>query len=78
MDTSSGMEKGARKESPHESNSRLIIKNLPKHITEDRLAEHFRKMKDTDDVIVTDARIMRTGNKSRQFGFIGFKSEKHA
>ena len=77
MDTSSGTDKGARMEYT-ETSTRLIIKNLPKHITEDRLAEHFRKLKDDETVIVTDARIMRTGNKSRQFGFIGFKSEKHA
>lgn len=28
--------------------------------------------------VVTDAKIMRKGNKSRQFGFVGFKSESEA
>ena len=77
MDTSSGTNQGARMD-PYATSSRLIIKNLPKHMTEDRLAEHFRNMKDDEKMVVTDARIMRKGNKSRQFGFIGFKSEKHA
>lgn len=27
---------------------------------------------------VTDAKIMRKGAKSRQFGFVGFKNEQHA
>jgi multiple RNA-binding domain-containing protein 1 len=27
---------------------------------------------------VTDVKIMRKGVKSRQFGFVGFKSERHA
>lgn len=27
---------------------------------------------------MTDAKIIKKGNKSRQFGFVGFSSEKHA
>lgn len=68
---------GGGRVDPYATSSRLIIKNLPKHMTEERLKEHFRQLKD-ETVVVTDARIMRKGNKSRQFGFIGFKSEKHA
>ena len=60
-----------------DSSTRLIVKNLPKHLTEERLKEHFRKLAG-ETVSVTDARIMRKGNRSRQFGFIGYKSEKHA
>ena len=62
--------------------SRLIVKNLPKHLTEQRFKEHFEKMllkdKSDESLVVTDTKICRKGNKSRQFGFIGFNSEKHA
>jgi len=51
----------------------LIIKNIPKHIDEQRLKLHFSKQG-----TVTDAKIMRKGNKSRLFGFIGFKTEDEA
>ena len=27
---------------------------------------------------MTDAKVMRKGNKSRQFGFVGFKTEEEA
>ena len=57
------------------TNSRLIIKNLPKHLTEDRMREHF---KNNGEFVVTDVKIMRKGNKSRQFGFVGFKNDRHA
>jgi multiple RNA-binding domain-containing protein 1 len=53
----------------------LIIKNLPKHLTEERMREHFQK---SGDFVVTDVKIMRKGAKSRQFGFVGFKNDRHA
>lgn len=53
--------------------SRLIVKGLPKHLTDGRLKAHFMSKGQ-----VTDAKIMRKGNKSRLFGFVGFKSEKEA
>ena len=62
-------------EAPSFTNSRLIVKNLPKHLTEDRMKEHFGN---SGEFIVTDVKIMRKGALSRQFGFIGFKSERHA
>ena len=46
-------------------------------MTEERLKEHFKKLAG-ETVTVTDARIMRKGNRSRQFGFVGYKSEKLA
>jgi multiple RNA-binding domain-containing protein 1 len=50
--------------------SRLIIRNLPKHLTVKRLKEHFERQGE-----VTDARIMKTRDgRSRQFGFVGFKT----
>ena len=57
------------------TNSRLIVKNLPKHLTEDRMKQHFAN---SGEFVVTDVKIMRKGAKSRQFGFVGFKSERHA
>lgn len=54
--------------------SRLIVRNLPKHLTDKRLREHFGAKGE-----VTDVRIMKTRDgKSRQFGFVGFKSEAQA
>lgn len=44
------------------TNSRLIIKNIPKHYTEERMKEHFSKQ---GQFTVTDAKIMRKGAKSR-------------
>jgi multiple RNA-binding domain-containing protein 1 len=51
----------------------LIIKNLPKHLTDERLKEHFSKKG-----IVTDAKIMKKADKSRLFGFVGYKTEVEA
>lgn len=54
--------------------SRLIVKGLPKHLTEERLKNHFSSAGE-----VTDARIRRTKDgRSRQFGFVGFKSSDEA
>jgi len=53
-------------------NSRLIIKNIPKHYTEELMKKHFGK---EGEFTVTDAKIMRRGAKTRQFGFVGFKNE---
>ncbi|XP_031480603.1 uncharacterized protein LOC116250805 [Nymphaea colorata] len=54
--------------------SRICVKNLPKHATEDRLRDFFSEKGE-----VTDAKIMRTADgKSRQFGFVGFRTEKEA
>jgi multiple RNA-binding domain-containing protein 1 len=52
----------------------LIVKNLPKHLTEQRLKEHFQ----TKGGLVTDAKIMKKGDKSRLFGFVGFRTELEA
>ena len=40
---------------PAEQTSRIIVKNLPKHVDESRLREHFSAKGE-----VTDAKIMRT------------------
>ncbi|KAI8388663.1 uncharacterized protein BYT42DRAFT_560822, partial [Radiomyces spectabilis] len=54
--------------------SRLIVKNLPKDLTEEKFREHFAKKGE-----VTDAKLMRTQyGSSRRFGFIGYRTEKAA
>lgn len=54
--------------------SRLIVKGLPKYLTEDRLKEHFAKQGN-----VTDVKLMKKRNgESRQFAFIGYKSTADA
>ncbi|KAI9141566.1 hypothetical protein BKA69DRAFT_1124694 [Paraphysoderma sedebokerense] len=54
--------------------TRIIVKNLPKHITEQRFREHFAEKGE-----VTDARLMKTkAGVFRRFGYIGYKSEKDA
>lgn len=54
--------------------SRLIVKNLPKTFTPEKLKEHFSQKGH-----VTDASISKTAQgKSRRFGFVGFRTEKEA
>eukprot|EP01127_Copromyxa_protea_P013206 TRINITY_DN3531_c0_g1_i1.p1 TRINITY_DN3531_c0_g1~~TRINITY_DN3531_c0_g1_i1.p1 ORF type:complete len:896 (-),score=304.34 TRINITY_DN3531_c0_g1_i1:2-2689(-) len=54
--------------------SRLIVKNLPPYLTEERLKTHFSKTG-----AVTDVKIVKTkGGKSRKFGFVGYKSQEEA
>ncbi|RKP38577.1 hypothetical protein BJ085DRAFT_19348, partial [Dimargaris cristalligena] len=54
--------------------TRIIVKNVPKYLTDDRFRQHFAAKED-----VTDAKLMRTkeGN-SRMFGFVGFRTDKAA
>lgn len=54
--------------------SRLIVKGLPKYLTEDRLRKHF-----ASEGNVTDVKLMKKRNgESRQFAFIGYKSSQDA
>lgn len=54
--------------------SRIIVKNLPKNLSDERFKRHF-----ADHSAITDARLMRSKNgQSRRFGFIGFKSLEDA
>ncbi|XP_027331043.1 multiple RNA-binding domain-containing protein 1 isoform X2 [Abrus precatorius] len=54
--------------------SRICVKNLPKYVAEDRLREFFSQKGE-----ITDVKLMRTkdGN-SRQFAFIGFRTQSEA
>ncbi|OVA01962.1 RNA recognition motif domain [Macleaya cordata] len=54
--------------------SRVCVKNLPKYVAEDNLRDFFSQKGE-----VTDAKLMRTKDgKSRQFAFIGFRTEQQA
>ncbi|KAM9978433.1 hypothetical protein ACTFIY_012199 [Dictyostelium cf. discoideum] len=55
------------------SNTRICVKQLPKHLTDKRFKEHFEKFG-----TVTDAKIIKKDGKSRLFGFIGFSTEQSA
>ena len=51
--------------------SRLIVKNLPKEITEERLSKHF-----SSQGTVTDVKLMRTKDGAfRKFAFVGFQDD---
>ena len=54
--------------------SRLIIKNLPKALEKDKLAELFAAYGDLTDVRICKKR----SGESRRFGFVGFKNEEDA
>ncbi|KAI4372643.1 hypothetical protein MLD38_010847 [Melastoma candidum] len=54
--------------------SRICVKNLPKYAAEDRLREVFSQKGE-----ITDVKVMRTKDgKSRQFGFVGFRTPEQA
>ncbi|KAJ2841131.1 Multiple RNA-binding domain-containing protein 1, partial [Coemansia erecta] len=54
--------------------SRIVVKNLPKHITDERFREHFSSKGE-----VTDSRLIYAeGGRFRRFGYIGFRSEEDA
>lgn len=53
--------------------SRLIIKNIPKQISETELKSHFEKIGP-----ITDCRILFKEKKNRRIAFIGYKIESHA
>lgn len=54
--------------------SRIIVKNLPKFVTEKQLSQNFKDLGE-----VTDCKIARDPNGvSRKFGFVGFKDKNAA
>lgn len=55
-----------------------MVKNLPKHLKEVDLLNHFQQANSKLSLCVTDAKIMTKNNRSRQFGFVGFKTEDQA
>ncbi|KAF3328058.1 multiple RNA-binding domain-containing protein 1 [Carex littledalei] len=58
----------------HSERSRICVKSLPKYANEERLREFFSRKGE-----VTDAKVIRTSDgKSRQFAFVGFRTENEA
>lgn len=53
--------------------TRLFVQGLPKYLNDARFKEIFSEFGE-----VTDARIIRKNDKSRQFGFIGYKTDQVA
>jgi multiple RNA-binding domain-containing protein 1 len=54
--------------------SRIVVKNLPKYLTQERFRQHFEKIGP-----VTDAKLMYTAEgRFRKFGFIGYKNRELA
>ena len=55
--------------------SRVIVKNIPAYLSDARMKEHFS----SQGSVVTDAKVIRRHDgTSRQFGFVGFKTEAEA
>ncbi|KAK9494875.1 hypothetical protein V1508DRAFT_411269 [Lipomyces doorenjongii] len=55
--------------------SRIIVKNLPLTLSDERFRQHFAE----HGGAITDCKLMRTRNgASRRFGFIGFRSSQDA
>jgi multiple RNA-binding domain-containing protein 1 len=55
------------------TSSRLIVKNLPKHLDEKSLKNHFGTYGK-----ISDAKIIFKGEKNRRFGFVGFIRDEDA
>ena len=54
--------------------TRIFVRNLPKHLTDDRFRQHFAAKGK-----VTDAKVLRTADgSSRRIGFIGFRTAEEA
>ena len=53
--------------------TRIIVKNIPRHYTPQKLKEKFNLLG-----TVTDANIIKKEGKTRLFAFVGFKTEKDA
>lgn len=54
--------------------TRVCVKNLPKHVDDRRLREHFQRKG-----VVTDVKVLRTPDgRSRQLGFVGFRTAEDA
>ena len=58
--------------------SRLLVKNLPSYLTQQRLREHFES-KDGPGGTLTDVKVvLKRDGSSRRFRFVGFKTEQQA
>eukprot|EP00963_Diacronema_lutheri_P014249 scaffold2858_cov659-Pavlova_lutheri.AAC.220 len=58
--------------------TRVIVKNLPKYLDEKRMREHFGAMGEVTDVKIVRLKDDTGGTKSRQFGFVGYRTDEEA
>ncbi|KAI5432706.1 hypothetical protein KIW84_020129 [Lathyrus oleraceus] len=56
-----------------EAMSRICVKNLPKYVAEDRLRELFSQKGE-----ITDVNLRTKNGRSRQFAYIGFRTDQEA
>lgn len=58
--------------------SRLLVKNLPAYLNQQRLREHFES-EDGPGGTLTDVKVvLKPDGTSRRFGFVGFKTDAEA
>lgn len=58
--------------------SRLLVKNLPFHVTPAKLKEHFEQRGGPGGVITDFKVASKPDGTSRRFGFVGYKTDKDA
>ena len=58
--------------------SRLIVKNLPASLTQERLRKHFAASDGPGGTLTDVKLVLKPDGTSRRFGFIGFKSAEEA
>ncbi|KAI0753331.1 hypothetical protein C8Q80DRAFT_507618 [Daedaleopsis nitida] len=58
--------------------SRLIVKNLPAYLTQDRLRKHFESSDGPGGTLTDVKLVLKPDGTSRRFAFVGFKSPQEA
>lgn len=58
--------------------SRLIVKNLPVYLTQDRLRKHFESTDGPGGTLTDVKLVLNADGTSRRFGFIGYKTPAEA
>ncbi|RPD76903.1 RNA-binding domain-containing protein [Lentinus tigrinus ALCF2SS1-7] len=58
--------------------SRLIVKNLPAYLTQERLRKHFESSDGPGGTLTDVKLVLKPDGTSRRFGFIGYKSSQEA
>ena len=58
--------------------SRLIVKNLPAYLTQDRLRKYFEAPEGPGGTLTDVKLVLKPDGTSRRFGFVGFKSPQEA
>ncbi|KAI1790828.1 RNA-binding domain-containing protein [Ganoderma leucocontextum] len=58
--------------------SRLIVKNLPAYLTQERLRKHFAASDGPGGTLTDVKLVLKPDGTSRRFGFVGYKSPEEA